>query len=78
MVKKVNAYQTIDSSNFVNKLLIMIIEISILLHKKLTPENFTSRLAQGNLASKIDIANFVKKTNFDDKLKKVNEKSYFK
>ena len=36
---------------------------------KLTPENFTARLAQGNVASKSDIGNFAKKTNFDDKLK---------
>ena len=32
-------------------------------------EHFTARLAQANLASKNDIANFVKKTDFDDKLK---------
>ena len=38
---------------------------------KLTAEKFTSRLAQVNLASKIDIANFVKKTDFDEKLKNV-------
>ena len=36
-------------------------------------ENFATRLAQENLASKNDIANFVKKTDFDDKLKKINE-----
>ena len=36
---------------------------------KLTSEIFTARLAQANLASKSDIANFVKKTDFDDKLK---------
>ena len=34
---------------------------------------FTPRLAQAILASKRDIANFVKKTDFDDKLKKLNE-----
>ena len=33
---------------------------------KLTAESFTARLAQANLASKGDIANFVKKTDFDD------------
>ena len=38
---------------------------------KLTAENFSSRLAQANLASKSDIANFVKNTDFDDKLKTV-------
>ena len=31
-------------------------------------------LAQANLASKNDIANFVKKTDFDDKLKNLNKK----
>ena len=36
------------------------------------PENFTARLAQANLASKSDIANFVKKTDFDDKQKNLN------
>ena len=41
---------------------------------KLTAENFATRLAQANLASKSDIANFVKKTDFDDKLKNLNKK----
>ena len=41
---------------------------------KLTAENFPARLALANLASKSDIANFVKKTDFDDKLKNVNKK----
>ena len=36
---------------------------------KLKSENFTARLAQVNLASKGGIGNFVKKTDFDDKLK---------
>ena len=39
----------------------------------LTSENFTSRLAQTNLASKSDIANFVKKIDFDDKLKNLSK-----
>ena len=34
-------------------------------------ENFTARIKQANLASKNDIANFVKKTDFDNKLKNV-------
>ena len=34
---------------------------------KLTAEHFAARLAQSNLASNNDIANFVKKTGFDDK-----------
>ena len=41
---------------------------------KLTAENFAARLAQINLASKSDVANFVKKTDFDDKLKNLNKK----
>ena len=36
---------------------------------KLTAKYFAARLTQTNLASKIDIANFVKKTNFDEKIK---------
>ena len=38
---------------------------------RLTSENFTARLKQANLASKNDIANFVKKASFDEKLKTV-------
>ena len=37
----------------------------------LTSENFTARLAQASLATKSDIANFVIKTDFDNKLKNV-------
>ena len=37
----------------------------------LTAENFAPRLAQANLASKSDIVNFVKKSDFDDQLKNV-------
>ena len=36
---------------------------------KLTSDYFSTRLGQGNLASKNDIPNFVKKTDFDDYLK---------
>ena len=36
---------------------------------KLTAKNFAARLAQANLASKCEITNFVKKTDFDDQLK---------
>ena len=38
---------------------------------RLTSENFIARLKQANLASKNDIANFVNKTNFNEKLKTV-------
>ena len=41
---------------------------------KLTAKHFAARLPQANLASKSDIANFVKKADFDDKLKNVNKK----
>ena len=40
---------------------------------KLALANFSARLAQANLASKNYIANFVKKTDFDDKLRNVNK-----
>ena len=36
---------------------------------RLTSENFTARLKQEKLASNNDIANFVKKINFNEKLK---------
>ena len=36
----------------------------MVLLKKLTSENFTARLKQANLASKNNIANFVKKDRF--------------
>ena len=40
---------------------------------KLKAEMCTARLAQANLASKIDIANFVKKTDFHNVLKNLNK-----
>ena len=40
---------------------------------KLTAENVTATVAQANSESKSAIANFVKKTDFDDKLKNVNK-----
>ena len=41
---------------------------------KLTSKNLDARLAQANLTRKNDIADFVKKTDFDDKLKNLNKK----
>ena len=41
---------------------------------KFKAENFAARLAQANLVRKSDSANFVKKTDFDDKLKNVSQK----
>ena len=40
----------------------------------LTAKYFAARLAQQNLANKSDIANVIKKTDFDDKLKSLNKK----
>ena len=37
----------------------------------LTAEHFATRLKQVNLATKADIDNFIEKTDFDDKLKKL-------
>ena len=84
MVKKVNDYQTIGTSQkkltITQKLLKLKNQITDHDHgttqefDKLTSETFASRSAQGNLASKNDIVNFVKKNDFDDKLKKVNKK----
>ena len=42
---------------------------------RLKEENFATRLAQANLASKNNIANFVKKTGFYAKLK-INKKIF--
>ena len=39
----------------------------------LAAERFSARLAQANLASQNDIANLVKKTDFEDKLKNLNK-----
>ena len=41
---------------------------------KLTVENFPAILAQANLATKSDAANFVNKTDLDEKLKSLNKK----
>lgn len=41
---------------------------------KLTSENTAARLAKANLASKNGIADFIKRTDFGDKLKNLNKK----
>ena len=41
---------------------------------KLTAENFAPRLAEANLTTISDIANFVNKTDFDEKLNNLNKK----
>ena len=40
---------------------------------KFTAETFAARLAEAKLASKKDIPNFIKKTDFDDKMKNLNK-----
>ena len=90
MVKKVNNINTADSNYIVKKAdyntKINEIEKKIADHyhdkyittqkfNKLTADNFTARLAQANPASKNDIADFVKKTDFDEELKKINKKA---
>ena len=42
--------------------------------KKFTAEVFAAKLKQGNLASKSDIANFVNKIDFDNKLLSFNKR----
>ena len=70
VLKKVNAIQTTDTSNLVNTK-IAEIEKKILVHdygkyittqepNKLTVDNFTAILAQAKLATKHDIAGFIK------------------
>ena len=41
---------------------------------KFTAEHVVARLAQAIMESQSDIANFVRKTDFDDKLKHLNKK----
>ena len=41
---------------------------------KLTARNFTARLKQANLTTKVDIVDFVKETDFDDKPKNLDKK----
>ena len=41
---------------------------------KLAVENFTARLKQANVATKADIADFLKRKDFVDKLKKINKR----
>ena len=55
------------------KLRLTMIVINILLLKNLTSENFSGTLAPATLASKNDIVNFVKKTDFDFKLKNLSK-----
>ena len=87
LVNKVNAIQTTDTSNLVKKTdyktKINEMEKETIDHghakyittqKFLAPDHFTGRLKQANLASKNDIPDFLKKTDFDGKLKNLNKK----
>ena len=40
---------------------------------KLTADHFEARLAQANLATKADIADFIKQKDFGNKLKNINK-----
>ena len=57
-----------------NKIPDHIKDLTTLEFKKLTAESFIARLAQANLASKNDIANFVEWEDFDNKLQNLNKK----
>ena len=82
-IKKPNVSNFVQKTDYntkineIEKNILTIIMINILLttpeFNKLTAENCAARLAQANLASKSDIASFVKKTDFDDKLKNLNK-----
>ena len=76
LVKAVNAIQTIDISNLAKKTKNTMNydydkNITTQEFNKLTPESFTSKLAQTNWASKNDISNVVKKLDFDANLKQI-------
>ena len=89
LVKNVNAIQTTDTSDLVKQIdcntKFNETEKKINGHdhdkyatvqefSKSTLENLAARLPQANLARKNDITNFVKKTDFDDKAKNLNQK----
>ena len=91
MVKNIRAIQTINTNDLVKKAdyntKIDENERKIPNHdkcvttqefNKLTAENVAARLKQTKLASKDDIADFVKNTYFDEKLTNINKKSCFK
>ena len=45
--------------------------INILIVNKLATDNYVARIKQANLANKISIANFCRKTDFENKLKDI-------
>ena len=89
LVKKVTSINTTDTSNLAKKTdfntKINEVEKKITDYdydkyittqefNKLTSENFAARLAQANLGSKNDVADFIKMIDFSDKLKHLNKK----
>ena len=62
---RMKAIKTTDTSNLV---------ITVQEFNKLFAENFAVRLAQVNLATKADIADFLSMIDFDDNLKSLNKK----
>ena len=72
-VVKNDVFKKTEYDELVKKLIRLIVLILVKFNK-LTADNFTVRLAQAYVASKNDIANFAKKTYFDDKLKNLNKK----
>ena len=89
LVKKVNAFQTSDTSNLVKKTGYDTKNgkkekkldhdynneyITAQDSNRLTEEKFFARLAQANLATKGDIADFVKETDSDKKIKNYQQK----
>ena len=88
LVKKVNAVRTADTSNLVKKTHFNTkfkeVVAKIPAHDKyittqefdkLIADNFGARLEEANLATKNDIADFVKETDFDKNLKNINKKA---
>ena len=89
LVKKVNAIKIVGTSNLVKKAdyntkFNTEIEKKIFDHyhskcittqefNKFTGVHFAATLAQAKLASKADIVNFVRETDFDNKLKNINK-----
>ena len=53
--------------------ILTIIMINIFQYQNLTAEIFAARLKQADLASKKDIADFVNKTDFENKLLTLND-----
>ena len=82
LVKEVNAIHTTDTSDLDDtnideiqkKIPVHYKYITATEYNKLTKESFAGRLKQANLSSKNDIADFVKKTDFDEKLRQINNK----